>query len=296
MKRSEITTLRELKKLRDEGVLTEAEFSSKKRALLKLQDQKGPQVTRSTWRLIGISIITFGGYVPYLFFEMRRTLNAETGKKRTPLLHAILFLIPLLGLYPLYRLSRDLRSLYRAVKLPWPLPNVAEWVLFVSFGAASVLVNAVDLISNEDYSNIPLWLLIVTAVTAVLAVVYFVRLLWSFNDYCRAKYSDAQPARLGPDIGWSYVWTVGVFAAMMLVVSLLYGTGIISTPELDDCYSRLDEKGAQVDTLTSNIAEFEGTGSSQEAAALRPKLDQASAEYGRINTECRRFENEAFGF
>ena len=294
MKRSDISTLRELKKLRDDGILTEAEFAKKKRQLLDLKDDVGVPVTRSTLRLVLLSLATFGIYPYHLFFEMRKSLNGEIGKKRTALLHGILFLIPLVNAYPLYRFSRDLRDAHGSVKLRWPIAPWFEWFLIASFVVCGVAVTIVSF--YPDPAEAPLWLMLVSLVTLPLALGYFIRLLWSFNDYWRAKLGDrARSALLAPDWLWSYLWLLGVFLIGMIVGIGLFISGLWDTPELDACYNRLDQKAVQVDNLTANVADLQGSGSAAQADALRPTLNLASAEYSQIDAECRRLETEAFG-
>lgn len=304
MKRSDITALKELKKLRDQGVLTEAEFSKKKRAVLGLRGDETVPVTRSTLRLVLLTIVTLGFYPVHLFFEMRRALNKDLKTPRTPLLQAILFVIPAVTVYPLWRFARDLKGLHRKVRRPWPVGGRFEWLLLGLFGVFGGLGFATGY--WDDPADIPPALWIGALITLPFAFGYFIRLLWSFNDYWRAKLGDlATSARLLPDLLWSYVWLLGVvvvFGAVLAgVFSALVAAGILSesefgTPKLDACYERLDAKGAKVDSLTYSIADLRQAGNDREAAALQSSLDRASAEYGRIDAECRQLESEAFGF
>lgn len=294
MKRSDVSDLKQLSRLRQDGILTAKEFTAEKQRILKAGNEP-VAVLRPTWRLFWVGFITLGGYWYRLFYEMRRLTNEAIGRKRHPMLHAVLFVVPLVNLFPLWRLSQDLRAAHSSVKLPWPIDSRVEPLLLITFGVSQVAGTVVGWV--DDPAALPVALWIVAGVSVVVSFGYFIRLLWSFNDYWRKKLGTAAGhAKLGADIGWSYLWILAIFLISMLIGIIIFSADAFTDPALLDCYDRQYQKDEQADSLEQTVARAMQTGDTATVNSLRPVVDKTAAEIGQLDIECRNLENRIFGY
>ena len=136
------------------------------------------------------------------------------------------------------------------------------------------------------------------SVTTLVASGYFIRLLWSFNDYWRTKLGDtATKARLAPDWLWSYVWLIAAAVIFGIIFAWLVLLGVAEEPETsktDLCYERLYEKSEEVDSLADEVAMLQESNNDQAAGATLKALDRTSVQYGRLTVKCFQLENEEF--
>lgn len=291
MKQADVTELKQLAKLRKEGVLSAKEFAAEKARILKAGGQP-LEVLRPTWRFFWVNVITFGGYWYRLIFVMRRHTNELAGVKGHPLLHAGMAIFPVLVVYPFWRLSQDLQAAHHQLKLRWPLNKYVEWVLL-----AAVLVAGIGSVATIFYEEVPLWLGLVVLASLIAMAGYLIRLLWSYNDAWRKKLGQkVAPSRAAGDVGWSYVWTLGVFGVLMLA-AFTYGLVVgITNPELNDCYDREYEQGEELGRIEDRLDAAVAAGDQPTVSALQGQQNVAEVRLDTVSNECLEIEDQVFAF
>ena len=91
-------------------------------------------VKRSVGRCIGFSALSFGGWLFYWLYTYRRLLDGELGRGRDDaVFHTVGYLVPVLNVFVVYWLWRDLSELRVRVGLPdFPVAGYTVGAIFLA--------------------------------------------------------------------------------------------------------------------------------------------------------------------